>query len=80
MRNTASRLHMTEISQRGESLLFYTKSLSSEQISRLSGAFRGRVMFSCVDKSYISVKLEKGEKAPDLMQKVLDVMSESAEN
>ncbi|HNX65052.1 MAG TPA: transcription-repair coupling factor [Oscillospiraceae bacterium] len=80
MRNTASRLHITEISQRGESLLFYTKSPSSEQISRLSGAFRGRVMFSCVDKSYISVKLEKGEKAPDLMQKVLDVMSESAEN
>ena len=76
MRNTASSLGITEISQRGENLLFYIKSPSMQQISKLSGAYKGRVLFNSTAKPYISVKLSPKEKSSDLMQSVLDTMLE----
>ena len=76
MRNTASALGITEITQRGENLLFYIKAPSMEQISRLSGAYKGRVLFNCLDKPYISLKLGAKEKISDLMQAVLDILIE----
>lgn len=75
MRNTASALGITEITQRGEHLLFYIKTPSLEAISRLSAALRGRVLFNSLDKPYISVKLAPKEKSADLMQTVLDILS-----
>lgn len=74
MRNTASSLGITEISQRGENLLFFIKSPTMEQIKRLSSSFKGRVLFNSTQKPYISVKLAPKEKAPDLMQNVLNIM------
>lgn len=79
MRNTAVRLGITEISQRGEYILFFLKTPDMRQISRLSGAYKGRVLFSSLDKPYISVKLTKAQKATDLMQGVLEVMAEDAD-
>lgn len=74
MRNTASSLGITEISQRAENILFFIKQPSMEQIQALSQAFRGRVLFNSTKKPYISVKLMPKEKAPDLMHQVLDIM------
>jgi transcription-repair coupling factor (superfamily II helicase) len=76
LRNTASSLGISEISQKGENLLFYIKNPSIEQISRLSAAFKGRVLFNNLNKPYISVKLAPKEKAVDLMQAVLDIMTD----
>lgn len=74
MRNTASTLGITEISQRAENILFFIKQPSMEQIQALSKAFRGRVLFNSTQKPYISVKLVPKEKAPDLMHEVINIM------
>lgn len=74
MRNTASALGITEITQRGENLLFYIKSPSMEHISRLSNSYKGRVLFNCLENPYISIKLAPKEKSAELMQAVLDIM------
>ena len=75
MRNTASSLGITEISQRGENILFFIKNPTMEQIKNLSTTFKGRVLFNSTQKPYISVKLAPKEKSPELMEKVLDIMS-----
>ncbi len=75
MRNTAASLGITEISQRGENLLFYIKHPTIEQIKSLSTAFKGSVLFNSTQKSYISVKIPPKTKSADLMEKVLDIMS-----
>ena len=74
MRNTASSLGITEISQRTENILFFIKQPSMEQIQSLSKAYRGRVFFNSTKKPYIAVKLVPKEKASDLMRSVLDIM------
>lgn len=74
MRNTASKLGITEISQRMDNLLFFIVQPLMEQIQALSTAFKGRVLFNSTKKPYISVKLAQKEKAPDLMKQVLDIM------
>ncbi|MEG0615424.1 MAG: TRCF domain-containing protein, partial [Oscillospiraceae bacterium] len=80
MRNTASRLGITEITQRGDNLLFFILSPTMEQISRLSSAYKGRVLFNSLKNSYISIKLLPNEKNSDLMQKVLELMSLEVED
>lgn len=74
MRNTASRLGITEISQRGANLLFYSKIIPMEKISALSGQFKGRILYNSLDKPYISVKLLEKDKPIDIMQAVLDIL------
>ncbi len=76
LRNTAARLTITEISQRGDNILFFIKSPSMDQINALSKEFKGRVLFNGTKKSYISVKLEPKQKAAELMEIVIKTMSE----
>ena len=77
LRNTAISLGITEISQRGENLLFYIEKPTMEQIKALSSTFKGRVLFNSLQRPYISVKLNQNKKAPDLMEQVLSTMSEA---
>lgn len=77
MRNMASSLGITEISQRNENLLFFIKAPTMEQIGKLSANFKGRVLFNSTKKPYISVKLLPKEKVPELMEKVLEIMVET---
>lgn len=77
MRNTAASLGITEISQRGENLLFYIAKPSMEQIKELSSQLKGRVLFNSMQKPYICVKLVPKQKAPQLMEQVLDIMSKA---
>ena len=74
LRNTASSLGITEISQRNDNILFYIKHPNMEQIKNLSANFKGRVLFNSTQKPYISVKLLPKEKAPALMEKVINLM------
>jgi transcription-repair coupling factor (superfamily II helicase) len=76
LRNTASNLGITEVSQRNGSLLFYTANPSIECISALSGKYKGRVMFNNLAKSYISVKLARNEKPAVIINEVLSVMKQ----
>ncbi len=74
LRNTAAMMKIYEISQRGENLLFYTNDATMEQISRLSGAFKGRVLYSNMAKPYISVKFAPKQRPEMLMREVLDAL------
>ncbi len=79
LRNKAGALGITEISQRNESVLFFINQPQMTQIQALSKMFKGKVMFNSTKKPYISVRLEKGENAPELMSKVLNIMEENLE-
>ena len=75
LRNTASALRITEITQRGENLLFYTQTLTEQQLKALSSNFKGRILFNGSGKSYFSVKILPKQKTPELMAQVLDILS-----
>lgn len=78
MRNTASKLGITEITQRGDWLYFYIKSPTIEQITNLRQAYRHRVDFVDVKKPHIRVRLlqkPNKQKSSELMKEVLDIMS-----
>ncbi|MBQ8926643.1 MAG: transcription-repair coupling factor [Oscillospiraceae bacterium] len=75
LRNSAAALGITEITERGSSLQFYIQSPEPEQISALSAAYGRRILFSCMDKPYIGVKLLPGQKPDALMQEVITTMA-----
>ena len=77
LRNAAAVLGITEITQRGGSLQFYIQLPTNEQIAALSGAYRGRILYSCQEKPYIGVKLLKGQTAAELMEEVVFTMRDA---
>ncbi len=79
MRNTASSLGITEITQRGENVLFFIKSPTVSQIQALMSTFKNRLLFNDAKKPYFAVKLNKNQKATDLMKEVIELMK-NAEN
>ncbi len=74
VRNTASRLGISEITQQGQRLLFYVKQPEISAIQALSGKYKNRIKFTDGDKPFFSVLLEKKQKASQLMTEVIDVM------
>lgn len=70
LRNTASQLGFTEITQKGASLMFVPEKLDMRLASELAGALNGRVFVNAGTKPYISVKMEKGQNALDTMREV----------
>ena len=74
VRNMASDLTITEISQKGGIMYFYLKMAEMSQINALTTAFKNRVTVNGAgDKPYIAVKM-KGEKPVELMQEVIRIM------
>lgn len=73
-RNTASRLKITEISQRGENVLFFIQRPEVAQIQALSAYYKNRIKFADGAKPYFSVRLDKKQKSPALMTEVIKVM------
>lgn len=78
IRNMASELTITEISQKNGIMFFYLKSAEIGQIQALTAAFKGRVTVNGGEKSYIAVKM-KGEKPLDLMKQVIDILRENVQ-
>ncbi|MDE6132501.1 MAG: transcription-repair coupling factor, partial [Oscillospiraceae bacterium] len=74
IRNMASDLTITEISQKNGIMFFYLKAADMEQIQALTAAYRGRVTVNGGEKAYIAVKMN-GDKPIELMQEVIDVMT-----
>lgn len=77
LRNTASGLGITEITQRGENLLFFIKSPTVTQIQALMQTFKNRLLFNDVKKPYFAVRLEKKQKTADLMKEVVTLMKDN---
>ncbi|MDO5559214.1 MAG: transcription-repair coupling factor [Oscillospiraceae bacterium] len=75
LRNKASKLGISEISQRNGCLLFYIMSPTMDQIKALSANFKGRVLFNSMAKPYISVRLLPHQKPEELIDEVVSIMS-----
>lgn len=77
-RSMAAQLGITEISQRGDTILFYLEQPTAEMIAALSQRYRGRVTFASVGKPYLGVRIDR-EKSLDLMREVLEILSGACE-
>ena len=65
---------ITEITQRSGSLQFYIESPEPEQIAALSQKYGRRILFSCMEKPFIGVKLLPIQQPAMLMQEVIMCM------
>ena len=74
VRNMASNLSITEITQRNNAMIFYIKTVSLEQIQALNGVFINRVTFNSFDRAYLAVKMLKTDKPVELMESVINVL------
>ena len=74
VRNMASNLSLTEITQRNNAMIFYIKTVSLEQIQALNGVFINRVTFNSFDRAYLAVKMLKTDKPVELMESVINVL------
>ncbi|MBQ9110972.1 MAG: transcription-repair coupling factor [Oscillospiraceae bacterium] len=74
LRNTAAGMGITEITQRSGSLQFYIESPEPEQIAALSQKYGRRILFSCMEKPFIGVKLLPNQQPAMLMQEVIMCM------
>ncbi|MBQ8826720.1 MAG: transcription-repair coupling factor, partial [Oscillospiraceae bacterium] len=80
VRNMASNLSITEITQRNNAMIFYIKTVSLEQIQALNGVFINRVTFNSFDRAYLAVKMLKTDKPVELMESVINVLYKAGKN
>ena len=74
IRNRAAALGITEISQRGDSLLLFLPRIDPQTIGVLSKCMRSRVMVSAAGaRSYLTVRM-RGQSALDVLNEVLKLM------
>ena len=74
IRNRAAALGVTEISQRGDSLLLFLPKLDPSIIGTLSRFMRSRVMVSAAgNRPYLTVRM-LGQSAVDVLKEVLKIM------
>ena len=70
-RNSAAKMGIREIAQRGENLYFYITDCEPQQIAKLCKLYGNRIKFNDSEKPYFVIKLDKKEKTPDLMREAV---------
>lgn len=73
LRNKAAHLGITEISQKNGAMYFYTQYLSAKQIAALSAAYKGKITFNGMGKSYVSVKISPKIRPFDMMKETVEI-------
>ena len=61
LRGQASACFITEITQKGDRLVFYLDRFEFEHIAALAGQYPGRMLFSPDDRTALTLKLKQGE-------------------
>ena len=79
LRNKAAHLGITEISQKNGAMYFYTEYLVPEQIAALQQAYKGRITFNGVGKSYVSVKISPKIRPFDMMRETVEIFYQNRE-
>lgn len=74
LRNTAARLGISKISQKGDSLIFLQEKFDLELASHLAAELKGRVMVNVGKEPYLAVRVLKGEQPIDAMRVALETM------
>ena len=77
LRNTAARMGVCEISQKGDSLIFRQEAFDMQRASLLASRLKGRVMVNAGSKPYLAVRIAPGEKPTDTMSLALGAMEEA---
>ena len=80
MRAAAAGCGITEISQKGLSLLFYLDGADLRRVSALCGLdkYRSRLLFSAGEKPYLSLRLKKGDDPLKLGRKLVEEYAATA--
>lgn len=76
LRNKAAHLGITEISQKNGSMYFYTEYMNTDQIAALSKAYKGKITFNGLGKSYVSVKISSRIRPFDMMKETVELIYE----
>ena len=79
LRNKAAHLGITEISQKNGAMYFYTEYLVPGQIAALQQAYKGRITFNGVGKSYVSVKISPKIRPFDMMRDTVELFYQNRE-
>ncbi len=77
LRNTAARLGIKEITQKGQNIVFTIREADVGGIMALTAKFKGRVLVNGSAQSFVSVKLLPKEEPIMLMREVLDTMEKA---
>ncbi len=75
LRNTAARLGIYEIGQRGDNLLLYWNDIDMRAVTRLSHDMKGRILVSAGSKPYVSVKVLKQSETISTLKKALLILA-----
>ena len=73
-RNSAAKVGIKEISQRGQKVVFFVGTPEMNAIQALSAKYKGRVKFNNDKRPNFSVNLDKGQKASELINEVIKTM------
>ena len=73
-RNSAAKVGIKEISQRGQKVVFFVGTPEMNAIQALSAKYKGRVKFNNDKRPNFSVDLDKGQKASELINEVIKTM------
>jgi transcription-repair coupling factor (superfamily II helicase) len=75
LRSLAKRAGIREISQKADSLLFYSDNLDMEIWGTAMDTFRGRIFINASANPYVAVKIPAGSDAVSVMQEVIGAVS-----
>ena len=74
IRVTAARVGVDEIAQKGPNLLLYSQFLTPARIRDLAAQLPGRITLGAVGRTYLSIRVQPGEKPTDLLRMTLDLL------
>ncbi len=77
LRNTAARLGIKEITQKGQNIVFSIRDAAVGGIMALTKKYKGRILVNGTQAAFISVKLLPKEEPIVLMRDVLDTMEKA---
>ncbi len=74
LRSKANDNDITEITQKGNTVILNINSIKPETMSKLSAAFGNRFMLSALEKPVYTVKLEKTQKMTDFVNELAKIL------
>ena len=70
VRNRAAAMGIYEIRQNDSVLMLYLSDIRRKEVPALIGRLPGRAMLSAGGKPYIAVRMNKGERVPDVLKTI----------
>ncbi len=75
LRNMASTVDITEITQNGDLIKFFISRFDMQRIANVAEVMGSRMQLETMGKSYIAIKVGKGDKPLDIMRSVITSMN-----